>query len=293
MLGSWWRQSPGAASSERVLNPVKRFVGVVVIVAVAYGALCALAYFGQRRVLYPAPRSGVEPRMDDAVLTRVTAPSGRTVYALHVPPKQKHGVTIVHFHGNAEELEQLTPLAWSFRRAGLGFFAVEYPGYGLAKEYAPTEDAIYADAEAALWHLHNGLGVASPDVVLQGQSLGSGVAVEMARRGHGARLVLISPYTSIADMAAATLPLLPARWLVKDRYDNLAKAPGLSLPTLIVHGSDDEVIPFPMGERLSKAFPTATLYAVKGGHHNDLFVRDGRVIVDRIVEFATAEYGGR
>lgn len=275
------------------MRAVKRLLGVVGVVALAYGALCLLAYFGQRRLLYPAPRLGEEPRMDDAKLTRVTAPSGRTVFALHVPPAKKHAVTIVHFHGNAEELGQLTPLAWSFRRAGLGFFAVEYPGYGLAKEYAPTEESIYADSEAALWHLHNGLGVPTSDVVLQGQSLGSGVAVEMARRGHGARLVLISPYTSIPDMASATLPILPARWLIHDKFDNLAKAPELTLPVLVVHGTDDEVIPYSMGERLSKVFPTATLYAVKGGHHNDLFVRDGRIIVDRIVEFATAEYGGR
>lgn len=268
-------------------------MSVVGVVVLAYGVLCLLAYFGQRRLLFPASKLGEEPRMDDATLTKVKAPSGRTVFALFVPPAKKHAVTIVHFHGNAEELGQLTPLAWSFRRAGLGFFAVEYPGYGLAKEYVPTEEAIYADAEAALWHLHNGIGVPTTEVVLQGQSLGAGVAVEMAKRGHGARLVLISPFTSVPEMASALLPLLPSRWLVHDKFDNLDKAPGLTLPVLVVHGTDDEVIPFAMGERMSKAFPTATLYGVKGGHHNDLFVRDGRVIVDRIVEFATADYGGR
>lgn len=268
-------------------------LGVVGSVALVYAALCLAAWFGQRRVLFPASKLGEAPQMDGATLTKVTAPSGRTVYALHVPPKAKGALTIVHFHGNAEEIGQLIPLAWSFRRAGLGFFAVEYPGYGLAKDHAPSEEALYADAEAALWHLHNGLGVPTAEVVLQGQSLGSGVAVEMAKRGHGARLVLISPFTSVPDMAAATLPILPVRWLVKDEFDNLKKAPDLSLPVLIVHGTEDEIIPHAMGQRLQKAFPTATLYAVAGGHHNDLFVRDGRIIVDRIVEFATADYGGR
>lgn len=268
-------------------------LGWVGVVALAYGALCLAVWSGQRKLVFPAPKRGEEPHMDDAVLTRVTAPSGRTVFALHVPPGKKGAVTVVHFHGNAEELGQLTPLAWSFKRAGLGFFAVEYPGYGLAKEYAPSEEALYADAEAALWHLHNGLGVPSPEVVLQGQSLGTGVAVEMAQRGHGARLVLIAPYTSIPELASAKLPVLPVRWLIKDRFDNLSKASALPLPVLVVHGTDDEVIPFGMGARLSKAFPTATLYSVKGGHHNDLFVHDGRIIVDRIVEFATAGYAGR
>ena len=268
-------------------------LGVVGVVALAFAALCLTAWLGQRRLLFPASKLGEEPRMEGATLTKVTAPSGRTVYALHVPPKRQGSVTIVHFHGNAEELGQLTPLAWSFRRAGLGFFAVEYPGYGLAKDYAPSEEALYADAEAALWHLHNGLGVPTAEVVLQGQLLGSGVAVEMAKRGHGARLVLISPFTSVPDMAAKTLPILPARWLVKDKCDNAKKATGLSLPVLIVHGTEDEIIPLSMGQRLQQAFPTATLYEVSGGNHNDLFVRDGRIIVDRIVEFATAQYGGR
>lgn len=281
-----------ALYDEILLRAVKRVLGGVGVVLGVYGAITLLAYLGQRRMLFPAPKQGEEPRMDGATMTRVTAPSGRTVYAFYVPPTKKPGVTVVHFHGNGEELAGLVPLAWSFRRAGLGFFAVEYPGYGLAKEYEPSEDAIYADAEAALWHLHNGLGVPSPEVVLEGQSLGSGVAVEMAKRGHGARLVLISPFTSVADVASATLPLLPTRWLVRDKFDNLAKAPGLSLPVLVIHGSEDEVIPFSMGERLTGAFPTATLNRVQGAHHNDLFVRDGRRIIDQIVEFATAGFHG-
>ncbi len=257
----------------------------------AYVLLAGAAYLGQRRLLYPAPKRGETPRMDDATLTRVQAPSGRTVYAFHVPAKREP-ITIVHFHGNGEELADLVPLAWSFRRAGLGFFAVEYPGYGLAREYSPSEEAIYSDAEAALWHLHNGLGVSTEHVVLQGQSLGSGVAVEMAKRGHGARLVLLSPFTSVADVAARVAPFLPARLIVRDHFDNYAKAPGLTLPVLVVHGTDDEVIPFELGERLSKAFPTATLMRVSGAHHNDLFVRDGRAILDRIFEFSNATYGG-
>jgi alpha-beta hydrolase superfamily lysophospholipase len=110
------------------------FVGVVLG---AYAALALLMYLGQRRLLYPAPRSGEEPVMEGAELTRVKGPSGRTVHALFVRPPAG-AVTIVHFHGNGEELADLVPLAWSVRRAGLGFFAVEYPGYGLSRDYKPS-----------------------------------------------------------------------------------------------------------------------------------------------------------
>lgn len=226
--------------------------------------------------------------MEGSTLTRVQGPSGRTVFAFHVPAPSG-GRTIVHFHGNGEELADLVPLAWSFRRAGLGFYAVEYPGYGLARDYEPSEEALYADAEAALWHLHNGLGIQSPQVVLEGQSLGGGVAVEMAVRGHGARLVLISPFTSVPDMAAETIPLLPVSWLIRDQFSNATKASKLSLPVLVVHGTADEIVPFWMGEELEKAFANGTLFKVQGGHHNDLFVKDGRLIVDRIAAFTHSD----
>ncbi len=264
---------------------------VIGVLLGAYAAFCLFGWYGQRKLLFPAPTSGAKPVMDDAELSEVMGARGRTVYCFHVPAP-KGAPTVVHFHGNGEELADLVPLAWAFRRAGLGFFAIEYPGYGMAKAFEPSEEAIYADAEAALWHLHNGLGVPTTAVVLEGQSLGSGVAVEMALRGHGTRLVLISPFTSVPDVAARTVPVLPVRWLVRDHFDNAEKARHLSLPVLIVHGTDDEVIPFAMGEELSHVFPTATLYKVQGGHHNDLFVRDGRLVTDRIAEFARGDFGG-
>ncbi len=255
----------------------------------AYSVVCAIAYFGQRRLLFPAPTRGDVPKMDGARMTQVKAPDGRTVHAFYVPAPAG-APTLVHFHGNGEELGDLVPLAWAFRRAGLGFYAVEYPGYGLAKKDEPSESLLYTDAESALWHLHNGLEVPTEEVVLQGQSLGSGVATEMAKRGHGARLILISPFTSVPDVAARSFPILPVRMLLKDEFANLKKAADITLPVLVVHGTKDEIIPVDMGEALAKAFPNATLFLAEGANHNDLFVQDGRRVVDRIAAFAKGEY---
>src|SRR5258706_1994696 len=96
----------------------------VILAAIAYAAFALVVHFNQRRLLYPAPKTGDEPVVEGATLTRVRGPSGRTVYALHLPAP-KNAPTIVHFHGNGEELADLVPMAWSFRRAKLGFFAVE------------------------------------------------------------------------------------------------------------------------------------------------------------------------
>ncbi len=253
-----------------------------------YIILAIVAFFAQRSMLFPAPRASQEPEMRGSSLHRIPARNGITVFALHVEAPAS-AVTIVHFHGNAEQLSDLIPLAWTVKQAGLGFFAVEYPGYGMAFSDQATETALYAAADTALRFLRDELHVPASSVVLQGQSLGTGVAVEMARRGYGARLALITPYTSIVDLAAVIAPFVPARLLVRDRFDNAAKAPNLRLPVFIVHGTDDEVVPTRMGEQLSRLFPHATIRLETGAHHNDLLDRSS--VTSELLRFAAAGQG--
>jgi uncharacterized protein len=112
--------------------------------------------------------------------------------------------------------------------------------------------------------------------------------VEMARRGHGARLILVSPYTSMGDMAAAVFPLLPGRLLVRDRFDSLSKVAELKLPTLVVHGDRDEVVPASQGRALARAIPGAELVDVPHAGHNDVLERPwgGVQPFARVVRFA-------
>jgi pimeloyl-ACP methyl ester carboxylesterase len=162
-------------------------------------------------------------------------------------------------------------LSTSLRARGLGFFAPEYPGYGLSGTESVSERAIYEDAEAALVHLCGVERVTREQIVLQGQSLGTGVAIEMAIRGHGSRLVLISAYTSMPDMARRLVPFLPAGLVVRDRFDSAAKASRVTLPALVIHGKDDELIPASMGEALARLLPNAELEVLPGVHHNDVW----------------------
>ena len=256
-------------------------------IAGLYGALALAAFLGQRALMYPAPRrSASEPRAPGATLERIPSADG-TVYALHA--RAPDGApTLVYFHGNGEDLSDMPGLLHAFSSAGVGFYAVEYPGYGPMADRAPTEDALYAAAAAAIDHLQKRLGVPISLTVLVGQSLGSGVAAEMARRGSAARLVLISPYTSMVDMASQIAPFLPARVLVRDRYDTHAKAPELSLPALVVHGSEDEVIPVKMGKRIAELLPAAKLRIVPHAGHNDLFALAPELIQE-IARFAKGD----
>lgn len=233
-----------------------------------YLVILTLAFAFQRRLLFPAPTPGRTPAPPGQLL-RLQVPDAQEVVALFLPPPAAAPV-VAYFHGNAEELADIAPLAHAIQRAGLGVLAVEYPGYGLAPG-APTEQSLYRAAETALRHLHQHLDVPPARTVLLGQSVGTGVAAEMARRGLGARLALLSPYTSMPALAARLLPYLPARWLVRDRLDTAAKAPAITLPVLIVHGTHDELIPADMAEELARRFPHATLHLLPGAHHNDLW----------------------
>ncbi|MCS6898286.1 MAG: alpha/beta hydrolase [Myxococcales bacterium] len=252
----------------------------------AYGTLVGTAYAAQRLLLYPAPRPPREPSQHHGKVIQATALSGCPVFALW-NRVDLAAPTVVHFHGNGEQLADVEPLVAWLGQKGRNVLAVEYPGYGLASEQQPSETALYEAAEAALVYLRDTLGVPPERTTLVGQSLGSGVAAEMALRGHGARLILLSPYTSIPDVAVRVVPFLPGRWMVMDRFATAEKAPKISCPVLIIHGEQDKLIPASMGRTLGTLFPHATVQILAGVHHNDLFAPPhGQELLEKIAEFS-------
>jgi fermentation-respiration switch protein FrsA (DUF1100 family) len=247
-----------------------------------YLALCVVARLGYRVLVYPAPRTDSAPVPAEARVLTLRAADGVPVHALDFPAAAgaRH---VVYFHGNGEVIGDDVWMAQRLHAHGLGVTLVEYRGYGRSSGAgSPTEDGLYADATEVLDDLA-ARGIGPSRVVLWGASLGTGVATEMARRGRGAALVLVAPYTSIPDMAARVAPWLPVRLLVGDKFDNLAKAPSLTVPAVVVHGTDDEVIPFRMGERIAATLPGARFERVAGGHHMECFLADPGLLA-RVVQ---------
>lgn len=226
----------------------------------------ALAFALQERLIFPAPWSATPPEVRGAALLRLPSPRGEVV-ALHLPAAEG-AATAVFFHGNGEEVADFDEWVRALGRHGLGVLAVEYPGYGLSRGSGPPGEAqLYEAAEIALGHLRERLGVPVERTVLVGHSLGTGVATEMALRGRGARLVLLSPFTTLADAAGRFFPYLPVRLLLRHRFESAAKAPRIGVPVLIAHGARDGIIPVEMGERLSRAFPRAQLVILPAADH--------------------------
>ena len=244
-------------------------IGFLGALAAGYILLLGLAFFGQRLLLFPAPRSAIPL---SGASQRVDLP--RTVLLVRAP-RSNDAPVVLHFHGNGEQLASLEWMAEAWTAQGVGFVAVEYPGYGLAKaKGAPSEASILEAADEALQHVETTMGIGTERLIVSGQSLGSGVAVALAARGIGRKLVLFTPYTSLPDVGARVMPFLPVRALMRDRFDSSARAADVKQPVLVIHGTADEVVPFDLGERLSKSFSSATLLRIDGGHHNDVAGRE-------------------
>jgi uncharacterized protein len=255
-------------------------LGLAIAAGLIVLALVAI-FAGQRALLFPVPRPPRTPAPELGQLVRLPS-----TVALWSPPPGD-GPVVVHFHGNGEQLADLRPVFAGLRARGLGVLAVEYPGYGVASG-SPSETALVSAGREALVYARETLRVAPGRLILQGQSLGSGVASQLAVRGSAAKLVLISPFTSVTELASRMFPLLPGRWLVRDRFDTRRAAHDVPIPVLIVHGDRDEIVPFSMGEDLARTFPKARLERIVGAHHNDLWTEHARELTEAIARFAVS-----
>jgi len=164
---------------------------------------------------------------------------------------------------------------------------VSYRGYA-GNPGTPTEEGLYADGRAALGFLAE-RGIGPGGVVLYGESLGSGVAVDVARQQAAsepvAAVILESPFSSIADVAQTHYPFVPARWLVKDRFDSVAKIAAIGTPLLILHGGRDRVVPQRFGRRLfaAAAQPKENRWFDEAGH-SDLYSHGAAQVATAFIE---------
>ncbi len=216
-------------------------------------------------IYFPA-RGGVgESPGEDLFLT---ASDGVRIHGWHVS-EPGAGATILWFHGNAGNLEDRRGMLLRLRSLPANVLVIDYRGYGRS-EGKPSEAGIYLDARAA-W---DWLAARTPPerIVILGKSLGSAPACELASLVPCGGLVVQSGFTSAPEMARRVLPIFPGRFFMRTKFDNLSKVAGISCPKLFIHGREDEVVPFSMGERLFAAAAEPKEFAwFDGAGHNDLW----------------------
>lgn len=228
-------------------------IRIVVGLALIYVLVVAVAYLRQRKMIYfpegalGEPAAAGVPEM--ASVTLRTA-DGLELVAWYAPARDEAPV-VVYFHGNAGNIGGRGGKARPYLDAGYGVLLVEYRGYG-PNPGTPSEAGLYDDGRAALAFLAEA-GVPLSRMVLYGESLGSGVAVQIAQGRAIMALVLEAPFTSLPDVGALHYPYLPVRLLARDTYDSLSKIAGVAAPLIVIHGTDDATVPVHMGLTLLAA----------------------------------------
>ena len=260
---------------------------VALFFGLGYAAVVVLAACAQRSLLYFPDQSLPDPRAIGAssfAPVTLTTDDGLALTAWYMAPQSPDRPVIVLFHGNAGTIANRVFKAVPLVSPGNGLLLVEYRGYG-GNPGRPSEDGLYKDGRAALRFLADA-GVPAERIVLYGESLGSGVAVQLALEASIAALVLEAPYTSIPDVAGEHYPFLPVHWLTFDRFDNKNKIGRITVPLLVVHGERDDVIPVFMGRRIHALAPEPkqALFVPDAGH-NDIFTRE---VVEAVLAFINA-----
>lgn len=261
----------------------------VLFVTIAYVALTVVVFLRQPSLIYypNMPSREVTGTPDQVGLTyepvEFTTDDGVRLDGWFLPAKQQRGV-LLFFHGNAGNISHRLDSLRIFHDLGLSTFIFDYRGYGRS-EGKTSEEGTYRDAEAAWRYLTVERGIPAQSIVYFGRSLGASVAAHLAMKNTPNALILESAFTSAPDMGARAYPFLPVRWLVRFQYNTREYLKSVTVPVLIVHSPQDEIIPFENGRELfASANEPKRFLEIRGGH-NEGFQLSGKNYVNAIDSF--------
>lgn len=264
-------------------------VGLVALLVIA-GLLIVLVWAGQRRLIYlpsqgPVPPAGhLLPSARDVTLS---TSDGLTLGAWLVPPGgPDRKITVLVANGNAGDRSLRAPLAAALARNGLTVLLFDYRGYG-GNPGSPTETGLARDVRAAYEFLVGQAGARPDRIVYFGESLGAAVVTELATQHRPAGLVLRSPFVDLVAVGRVHYPFLPVGALLKDRFPVAERLSQINVPTTIVYGDRDSIVPPQQSQTVAAAAlgPT-TIVEIDGADHNDRALLDGQQLIAAVVELA-------
>lgn len=234
---------------------------VLVLPGLAYLLLALFALLFANSLVFPAPPSGYSDSPD--IIKFPYDKEGNAVSMLYLDnPGSRY--LIFYQHGNGEDLQSILPRLQGLRRAGFAVLAWDYPGYGTS-DGSPSERSILKVADLIWNAIPEQYGYRHDQVILYGRSVGSGPATWLANRYTAAGLILEGGFTSTFRVG------VPVKLLPWDIFDNLSRIRDVRCPILILHGTDDETVPYTHGRTLYEAAPDPKHFTwVQGGRHNDL-----------------------
>ena len=262
-----------------------------VLLVLTYLGIVVVFWFLERRLVFhpsSAEAAWLKPEDDRTQEVWFYSSDGTKLSGRWIPPETPtHGAVLVT-NGNGGNLTHRGNLAAELRRAtGAGVLLFDYPGYGKSAG-APSEEGCYAAGEAAYKWLTGEQKIAPDRIILCGESLGGGTAVELATKHEHRALVLVYTFTSLPDAAKFHFPFLPVKTLMRTRFDNLSKIARCPRPVFLVHGTADRVVPFGHSERLyAAAHEPKEFVRLDGvGHDGRITERDANQLVAFLNRYA-------
>nr|WP_319386031.1 alpha/beta fold hydrolase [uncultured Roseibium sp.] len=248
-------------------------VKLLIAAAIAYSMAAGYMYLNQRSFIFVPSGELATPEdkgLQNVSVELVEMADGTRTTVWTAEPAEEGLPTVVYFHGNSSNLSGRWQRFKMILDSGYGLYAPTYRGYA-GSEGSPSETAIISDA---LEHFDRAASAGTP-IIVHGESLGSGVATAVAaERPDTALLVLEAPYTALVDMAAASYPWLPVGFLMKDQMKTRERIGKVEAPALIIHGTEDAIIPVEHGEQVFQyASEPKELLIFDGAGHGDLWKR--------------------
>ena len=236
---------------------LKRLIRLIVVI---YISACGYMYFAQDSLIFK-PTHDVKPVAEifsGASEYWISTPKGNSLQAWYKPASSGKE-TLVYLHGNAGNLSTRGRLINILSEDDRGLLIFSWSGFGMSKGQ-PSEQSFYSDARAVFDWLESEKGLKASDLIVYGESLGTGVAVQLATERDFKGVILAAPYTSIAQMAANDYPWLPVNLLLNHRFESIDKVTAITEPLVVMHSTDDDTIPFEQGELLYKAATEPMLF---------------------------------
>jgi len=232
---------------------MKLFKRATALLTLIYLSACGYMYFAQDSLIFKPTyeTKPVESVFPGASEFFIDTPQGNRLQTWYKPAKLGKE-TIVYLHGNARNLSTRGRLINILSEDDRGLLIFSWGGFGQSSG-TPSEQSFYDDARAVFDWLTNEHKLESSDLIIYGESLGTGVAVQLATERSFKGVILAAPYTSIAQMAANDYPWLPVNLLLNHRFDSIDKIQNVDEPLVIMHSTDDDTIPYEQGVRLFEA----------------------------------------
>jgi len=243
----------------------------------------------QRSLIYLPSQDPVPPAhevIDGARDVILETSDGLDLHAWFIPAGASgNGFTVLVANGNAGDRSLRSPLARALAERGFAILLFDYRGYG-GNPGSPSEEGLARDARAAYRFLI-ARGVPDERVLYYGESLGAAVVTELATEHPPAGLVLRSPFTDLAAVGQVHYPFLPVRLLLRDRYPVVEHVQRVNVPTAVVYGTGDSIVPPEQSRAVAQAAGAATtIVEVEGAGHNDLVLLNGRELIEAVVGLA-------